>query len=306
MTIFSTSTSAFYERSRQDMAVLRKRAEATQEQLSRGERLSRSSQDPVAASRLRTLGRAERLTTIDMGNANRASSDLTLADAALSSFSDFIIRARELAVQAGSDTMSDAQRAGIGEELRQIHQNLVGLANARDSAGHALFGGIVSGDAYEFDGAGNAVYIGTASAGELSLGEGQSIVRGVTGPEFVEFDDAGTPTNIMAVVKTLADALGGGSPDPAQSARDALGSLTNALDSVTTTQTVVGSRLAWIDLTVERQTDLGELRKTEEAEIGGTDIAGTVVQLQEIMLVLEASQASFSRLSGMSLFNSLR
>jgi hypothetical protein len=31
-----------------------------------------------------------------------------------------------------------------------------------------------------------------------------------------------------------------------------------------------------------------------------------VVQLQEIMLVLEASQASFSRLSGMSLFDTLR
>ena len=304
--IFSTSTSAFYERARQDMQGLRARAENLQEQLGRGERLGRSSDDPVAASRLRTLSRADRLTTIDTANADRAATDLTLTDSALSTFSDYIIRARELAIQAGNDALTAEQRAGIGVELEQIHGNLVSLANARDSAGHALFGGITAGHAYTIDGAGNAVYLGTANAGELSLGEGQSITRGVTGPEFLDYDVGGSPTNIMAVVKTLGEALGGAVADPAQGARDALASLTAGLDAVTTTQTVVGSRLAWIDLTLERQIDLGELRATEEADIGGTDIAGTVAQLQEILVVLEASQASFTRLAGVSLFDNLR
>ena len=41
-----------------------------------------------------------------------------------------------------------AQRASIASELGQIHEGLVGLANARDSAGHALFGGDSAGNAY--------------------------------------------------------------------------------------------------------------------------------------------------------------
>jgi hypothetical protein len=44
----------------------------------------------------------------------------------------------------------------------------------------------------------------------------------------------------------------------------------------------------------------------EQADIGGTDIASTVTQLQQAMLVLEASQASFAKLSGLSLFDQLR
>ena len=306
MNIFSTSTSAFFDRARQDMTGLRNRAESIQEQLGRGEKLQRSSDDPVAASRLRVLGRADRLSDINARNADRASTDLTLADAALSSIADFVIRARELAVQAGSDTLPAEQRASIGTELLQIHNNLVSLTNSRDSAGHALFGGETAADAYTVDGGGNAIYDGTATSGELPLGEGQSVTRGLTGPEFLNIDLGGTPTDIMAVIKTLGEALQGAVPDPAAAARDALSALSTGIDAVTTGQTVVGSRLAWIDLSGERRVDLSELRASEEADIGGIDIATAITQLQETMLVLEASQASFSRLSGLSLFNQLR
>ena len=305
MTIFSTSTSAFFERSRSGMTALRQRAEALQQQLGSGERLQSSSDDPVAASRLRTLARADRLTEIDTTNAQRAAADLTLTDATLSEFAETLTRAKELALQAGNDTLTATQRAAIGTELEQIHGHLVSLANARDSAGHALFGGEAAGNAYEIDGSGNAVYLGTGGAGELALGDGQSVTRGLTGPEFLNFDPGTGPTDTFAVIRDLALALGGASADPAQSARDALGALSGALDAVTTSQTVVGTRLAWIDFVTERHQDLGELRAAEEADLGGTDIASTVAQLQEALLVLEASQASFAKLAGLSLFNRL-
>jgi flagellar hook-associated protein 3 FlgL len=305
MTIFSTSTSAFYERSRSGMTSLRLRAEALQQQLGTGQRLQRSSDDPVASSRLRTLTRAATLTEIDTANAQRASSDLALADSSLSEIAETLIRARELAIQAGNDTLTTQQRAAIGTELGQIHGHLVSLANMRDSAGHALFGGESAGMAYALDGLGNAVYQGTGSAGELALGDGQSVARGLTGPELFDFDLAGNPSNTFAVIKDLAAALGGASPDPAQAARDALGALGGALDAVTTSQTIVGTRLAWIDFVTERHVDLGEMRSAEEADLGGTDIASTVAQLQEALVVLEASQASFAKLAALSLFDRL-
>lgn len=307
MTIIGTSTSAFYERASLGINDLRKQAETLQEQLGSGSKLSRSSDNPVVASRLRTLSRADSLSNVDLANANRASADLSLTDQALSSFSDYIIRAKELATQAATGTLTDTQRAGLAIELQQMGGNLLALANSRNSSGHALFGGESGGDAYQLDASGNAVYIGTATTGELSLGEGQSVSRGATGPEFLDFDDGGgTPTNLMAVIKGLADALQGGSPDPAGAARSAMTALDKGLDAVTTTQTVVGSRLAWIDMTVTQRQNLGELRTDEENAIGQTDLAGTMVELQQITTVLEASQASFVKLANLSLFDMIR
>lgn len=150
------------------------------------------------------------------------------------------------------------------------------------------------------------VYAGTAKAGELALGDGQSVVRGVTGPEFLNFNGPAGPTNLFTLVRELGNALQGNVADPAQAARDALGGLDAGLESVTTAQTVVGSRMNWIDLIGDRRTQRSEQRSEQQAEVGGADLATTVTALQEIMTVLEASQAAFARLAGLSLVTMLR
>ena len=66
------------------------------------------------------------------------------------------------------------------------------------------------------------------------MGDGQTVTSGLTGPEFLNFTAGGSSTNLMAVIKGLSDALQGGSTDPAQSARDALGALDTGLETVTT------------------------------------------------------------------------
>jgi flagellar hook-associated protein 3 FlgL len=183
---------------------------------------------------------------------------------------------------------------------------MIALANSRDSNGHALFGGESPGEAYSLDGAGNATYSGTGSSGQLALGDGQSITRGLTGPEFLNFTAGGAPTDLLTAVKALGEALQGGVADPEGAARDGMTMLDTALRTVTTAQTVVGSRLNWIDLTGERRTNLSELRADEGDLIGGTDLATTISQLQQTLTVLEASQASFSKLAGLSLFDLIR
>lgn len=300
-----TSTSAFYDRSRSAMNTLRTQAEKLQSQIGSPTRLTKSSDDPVAASRMRNLARTDALSKVDAANAVRAETDLNLADSTLSDVTRAIAKAQELATQAATGTLSAQQRSLIGEEMASIHATLVDLANAKDSSGNALFGGENSTQAYTLDASGNAVYAGTPASGSLSLGEGQAVTRSVTGPEFLNFQVGGVDTNLLATVKTLADALQGGVADPAGAARSGLDALAAGLDSVTTTQTVVGTRLAWIDLVAERRTTMGEFRADEQAEVGGIDLASSVARLQEMMTVLEASQASFTRLSQLSLFNQL-
>ncbi len=308
MTIFATSTSAFFERSTQSLSALRGQAESLQNQISSNSKLTKSSDDPLAASMLRGLARQEALGTVDTAAANRATADLNLTDTALSQFATYISRAQELATQAASSLLPPAQRASIATELAQIHTGLVGLANTRDSAGHALFGGDSAGNAYQINPAtGMAQYIGSGSAGQLSLGDGQSVSRTLTGPDFLNFKDpAGNPTDLMSVIKNLSDALSSGAASTASTASAALGSLANGLDAITTAQTVVGSRLNWIDLSTDRQQTMSEARSSEQADIGTPDLGSALARLQQLSVVLQASQASFSKLANLSIFDVLR
>jgi hypothetical protein len=45
---------------------------------------------------------------------------------------------------------------------------------------------------------------------------------------------------------------------------------------------VVGSRLSWIDINVQRQTAMATSRATEQKDIGGTDITEAFTRLQEL------------------------
>ena len=298
----TNSTLAFYSRSALQMGDLRGAAEELQNQLSTGERLSRSSDDPVAASRLRMLDRADQLGEIDTANARRTSDNLQLAASALESMGADLIRVRELALWAASDTVGDSERTSIASELEQLRMRLMDTANALDSGGNALFGGEASGKAYAVGAGGVINYVGSGTSGEIDLGQGQNMARGLTGPEVLSFVTGGVPTDAFAHIAALAAALQGGAADPAAAARDALAGFDDALDSVTRGQTVAGARLAWIDVIQDRQIDQSQSRATQKADTGGVDIAGTMAELQQLLTVLEASQAGFSRLAGLTLF----
>ena len=133
--ISSTTTSAFFDRSTQDIAALRAQANTLQGQISSGQKLDTASQDPVAAARLRELTRAQTLSATDTTASNRANADLSLTDNALQGFADAVTQVQQLATQAANGVLNISQRASIGVQLSQIHSQLVQLANSRDATG---------------------------------------------------------------------------------------------------------------------------------------------------------------------------
>lgn len=305
MTAVTNSTLAFYRRASAQMGTLRASSETLQNQISTQERLTRSSDDPVAASQLRMLSRDEKLADIDAANARRTSENLELAGDALGAISEDLIRARELVLWASSDTMGAAERARIGEEVEQLRLRILSSINARDAGGNALFGGETSGNAYTLSGS-TISYTGTATAGEIDLGQGQLLSRGVTGPEVMNFTSGGSPTDVFTFLGSLASALQGGVADPVQAARDGLAGIDDAVESLTRAQTIIGTRVAWIEVIEDRQIDQSLTRAARTAETGGVPFAETVAELQQMLTVLEASQASFTRLASLSLFDSIR
>jgi len=301
----TVSTAAFFERSTQQLSSLRKQAQGLQAQIGTGERLTRSSDDPVAAAKLRSLSRRERLRDVDQRNSDRASTDLRLADQALVSMADIVIRAKELALQANNNTLTEANRQAVAAEVTNLRENLLSLANSRDASGQSLFGGEIAGQAFE-EIAGVVTYLGTATAPETDLGDGQSVARSITGPEFVNFDPGSGATDLFAVLGAFAAGLATGGAAALAAAGEAVAVLDAGLEKITTAQTVIGTRQAWVETIDDRRVNTGELLAEEEAAVGGADLAGTISRLQELMTVLEASQASFVRLTGLSLFNQLR
>lgn len=298
------STSAFYERANQQMSSLRARSEKLQVQISSEERLTKSSDDPAAASRLRALDRRERLGEVDKSNSDRAATDLGLVDQALVSMADIVIRAKELALQANSTTLTDANQEAIATEITSLRESLLALANSRDAAGHALFGGEAAGDAYT-DTGGTVTYQGVGTAPETDLGDGQKVQRSMTGPDILNFDAGAGATDMFEMLATLAAALTTGGSGAQTAASDAMGLLDAGLEKITTAQTVVGTRQAWVETVAERRTNTSESMAEERSAVGGADLASAITRLQELTTVLEASQASFVKLAGLSLFDKL-
>lgn len=306
--MINLSTGAFYERSTTQIASLRARAEGLQKQIGTGQRLEKSSDDPVAAARLRMLDREERITAVDTRNSDSAENNLQFADEAFAQVMVIVSRARELTLQAANSTTSNEQRASIATELDGLRQNLLGIANGRNASGHALFGGQAIGNAYTVDETtGVATYVGTTTLDSVEIGEGQSIVPGNTGPQVFGFtNEAGVETDIFAELAALATALRGGGEAAADAARGGLTMLDTSFDKVATAQTVLGSRLAWLEVMTERRTDNLERIEDERSSVGGADLAVTMSRLQEMLTVLEASQGSFVRLANLNLFTLLR
>lgn len=303
--MINLSTSAFYDRSTLQLGSLRTQANKLQEQIATGDRLTRSSDDPVAAARLRTLGRNERLAEIDQRNSDAAMSDLKLADTALSTMVNIITRAKELALSAANEAQGPDQRALLSAELDTLRESLISVANSRNVAGHALFGGQAAGMAYELSGT-TVSYIGTGATSPIDIGEGQKVTPGFIGPDVLNFDQGGMPTDLFALLGNLSAALQDPLADATSLAQASLSGLDSALDKVTTAQTITGARMGWIELMDTRRQAVGDQVTQEKADIGGVDPATAMIHLQETLTVLEASQASFVKLAGLSLFDIIR
>ncbi|MEQ5788037.1 flagellar biosynthesis protein FlgL [Erythrobacter sp. NFXS35] len=306
MSFISNSAGSFFNRSLAQMADLRAGIERQQTQIATGVRIERGSDDPAAAAQLRSIARREALAGVEGDNAAQLDQDLGAASTELEAVTALLQRARELAVQAANDPTGVDGRQAIAFELEQLSEELFTRANATSLTGEPLFAGLSSGTAFTRDGLGNVIYTGTPASGAVPVAPGTVIDRGLPGNAVFEFVSGGTPTSAFAVLGGLAAALGGGSPDPAGAANAALEGIDAALDTAGRAQTIIGTRMAWVDQVQQQQDTRGVALAERRSRIGDTDIAEAIARLQQSLTALEASQAAFTRVSSLSLFDALR
>jgi flagellar hook-associated protein 3 FlgL len=129
----------------------------TQNQISTGKRVLTPADDPVAAARILQLDQATAETAQFQKNIKGAQTSLELEDTQLDSVTNLLQRVRELTIQAGDGALSRSDREGIAAELRARMDELVALANTRNTSGEYVFGGY-KGEQAPFVGNGSGYY----------------------------------------------------------------------------------------------------------------------------------------------------
>ena len=194
----------------------------TQLQLSTGQRILTPSDDPAGAVRALDLTETLESNRQYQSTLQTRRNRLEFEDSTLESADNVLQRARELAVQSVNDTLTTQDRQAIGQEVLQLRDEMLGLANTKNANGEYIFSGYRSATpAYRFDGTlipPGYTYQGDANQRQLQVGALCSIADGDSG--FAVFEDipsvglAATTTgsgkqSVLDTLNTLADALVG-------------------------------------------------------------------------------------------------
>ena len=116
-----------------------------QKQIASGKKIETPADDPIASSQIIAVNQQISLTQQYSNNASLAEGRLRFEESALSSIENVLQRVRQLAVQAGDGALALQDRKAISVELKQRLEQLVDLANSRDSNDQFIFGGFQSG-----------------------------------------------------------------------------------------------------------------------------------------------------------------
>ncbi len=294
------STNLFYDRSSRNLSGLSAHADTVQTQISTGKKLAAPSSDSAAYLRLQGLARDSADDTAYAGNLTLAGSVLQQADTTLGAVTDQLQRANVLVIQARSGTQSAVSKHAIGDELAQIVEQLQTLANTHDLRGQPLFGDANGGPAVTSDPNGGFILAAT-SPSPIPTGDRQGIQVSETAARI--FKLGGTDT--FAMLGTIAAALQSDTATDAQLGQ-AITDIGTASDQASLVQSSLGARAARVDLEQTRLTNLATNRESVRSGLEDTDISTAIIDLQKTMTILSATQASFSKLSQLSLFDYLR
>lgn len=118
----------------------------TYQQLASGQRITKAADDAAGLSisenmrsQIRSLNQAER-------NANDGISFAQVAEGSLSEIGNIMVRLRELAIQAASDTVGDRERSYLNREAQSLLQEVDRIANVTNYNGTPLLNGQAKSD----------------------------------------------------------------------------------------------------------------------------------------------------------------
>ncbi len=204
-------------------------------------------------------------------------------------------------MQGNNGTASPGDRAAIAAEIDQLLEQLLALANTRDSNGEYLFGGLQRADApFRDTGGGAFSYDGDDIQRQLQVSEDRRIADADTGQDIFMGTAADGSDSVFGALYRLAEGL--------RSGADLSGSideLKGASEQVLQARARGGARLNALEDLGNINEDLAVTLETQLSEIRDLDYAEAVARMNRQLTALQASQQSYATLSRLSLFNFL-
>jgi len=245
------------------------------QRLSSGERITQAGDDAAGLSisenlraQIRSLGEAEK-------NANTGVSLVQVAEGGMSEVGNILVRLRELAIQASSDTIGDKERGFINQEFQSLTQEVDRIANVTNFNGTPLLNASGSKSQLEFQ-----VGIRNDAADRISFDVSENDARagalGLDGIKAESIDDA------RSAIDTVDSAL-----SKVSETRARLGAMQNKLRSTTNNLAIAKENLV---------AARSRIADTDVAEETSNLVRGNILQQAGISVLAQANQSPMSAL----------
>jgi flagellar hook-associated protein 3 FlgL len=297
------STSLFYDSTSRRLSAMSEKATLLQTQIATGKKVINASDDPAAAQQIAELNRKDADAVVYGTNLTTADSLLTQADSVLGQINTQLQQALELTTQAATGTQTDATRKSIGIQMNAIIDSIVSLANTKNVRGQPLFGTPGDTQAVTRNPDTGAITYASTNVSAIPIADGQTVQATESASRIF---DIGGGKDTLTMLSTLAAALTNGGDGASDTISSSLDHINKATDQVSNVQASVGARGARVDLQQQLLTTANTDRDALRSSLEDVDVTDAVVQLQQMMTALSATQASFSKLSSLSLFDYIK
>jgi len=300
------STAFLFDRATERMSAIQNKLATTQAQLAVSKQILSPSDAPDQAAAIQRLkGELERqdshVRTLDVA-LRRYSAEET----ALSSSNDILIRLQELGIQAANGSLGSNNRLAISSEMKALRDQLLSLGNTRDDSGNYLFSGTrVNTPAFAEDSNGDVQYQGDQTQTRIPAGVERT----------VQFTRAGTDV-FSRVVREDGESVGffdaldqmieGVTTNKDSAIQQGIGDVIKMHSSLNLSLAQNGSDQSVVQSQMDVLAETSLRLKTTLSDVEDLDYAEAVTKMNKEMMALEAAMGSFSKISGLSLFDYIR
>lgn len=253
-----------------------------QNQASTGKKLTKPSDSPVDIGQSLQL-RADLSRNAQLSNnISDAEGWLGTTDNTLGQMITQLQQVNTLVLQAVNGSTDQVARDAIANQIDQIRQGLLGLANAQ-YGNRPLFGGTAGGSAaYDSSGA----YVGTSAAVQRTIAPGVQVQVNVNGDTVF-----GPPGNdVFTTLAQISDAVHNNQSLTALSAQ-----LKTQTQTVQTAQATVGATYARVDTTKNQNTTNASTMTQNLSNVENADLAEVLMNLQAQETTYQAALAAAAK-----------
>ena len=304
------STHLLFDRASTQMSSVQSNLTQTQAQLAQGKQIINASDAPNQAATIQRMKSILSRQESYQSSLNTVKARLQGEDSTLQSVSELLIRAKEVAVQGANDTLNTGDRKALANEMQSLRDQMLSLANTRDSNGNFLFAGSrVKQPAFAETANGSPVYMGDQTRMNVRVGDQQNIPINRTGTDaFVpvaRLDKDGSTVGV-GFFQVMDNLIAGLNTANGSDIRRGAGELDNLQQGLSLAHAQVGTNLNMVDQQTSIIEDTTLNLKSTLSSIEDLDYASAITKMNQQMLSLEAAQASFAKVSQLNLFNYIK